>query len=222
MNTVQIISELLDPYRICLNFQLRGSAVPIQEWILRISVCCGSLLQQWWAKSNSRSSMTGTNFETYNFVWWEKSLTNFQTEKPGHPGTFLSFTGFLLTKKVLRYTIICFEHFGKRNEKIFLYGYSVGGPANRTLKKKKKKNLMSSWLAFLKLKGLLASEISKFTKICKFQKNLYANLRLLNDYGLIISIKTKKKAYVCVCFIFKIGDATSARIYFTILVHGLK
>ncbi len=70
---------------------------------------------------------------------------------------------------------------------------------------------MSSWLPFLKLKGLLAPEITKFTNICKFQKNLYANLRLLNDYGLIISIKTNKKAHVCVFFIFKIGDATSTR-----------
>ncbi len=52
---------------------------------------------------------------------------------------------------------------------------------------------MSSWLSFLKLKGLLALEISKFTKICKFQKNVYTNLRLLNDYGLIIPIKTNKK-----------------------------
>ncbi len=81
---------------------------------------------------------------------------------------------------------------------------------------------MSSWLPFLKLKGLLAPEIFKFTKIRKFQKNLFANLRLLNDYGLIISIKTNKKAYVCVCFIFKIGDATSMRIHFPILVHALK
>ncbi len=68
---------------------------------------------------------------------------------------------------------------------------------------------MSSWLPFLKLKGLLAPEISKFTKIRKFQKNLYANLRLQNDYGLIMSIKMNKNAYVRVCFIFKIGDATS-------------
>ncbi len=52
---------------------------------------------------------------------------------------------------------------------------------------------MSSWLLFLKLKRLLAPEISKFTKIHKFQKHLYANLRLLNDYGLIISVKTNKK-----------------------------
>ncbi len=53
---------------------------------------------------------------------------------------------------------------------------------------------MSSWLPFLKLKELLlALETSKFTKICKFQKNLFANLRLLNDYGLIISIRRTKK-----------------------------
>ncbi len=60
---------------------------------------------------------------------------------------------------------------------------------------------MSSWLPFLKLKGLLAPEISKFTKIRKFQNNLIANLRLLNDYGLIISIKTNKKAYDFPCFV---------------------
>ncbi len=51
---------------------------------------------------------------------------------------------------------------------------------------KMRKNLISSWLPFLKLKELLSPEISKFTKICKFQKNWYANLRLLNDYALII------------------------------------
>ncbi len=55
---------------------------------------------------------------------------------------------------------------------------------------------MLSWLSFLKLKELLAHGISRFTKICKFQKNLYANLRFLNNYGLIISVKTNKKAYV--------------------------
>ncbi len=68
---------------------------------------------------------------------------------------------------------------------------------------------MLIWLPFLKLKGLLAPEIFQFTKFRKFQTNLYENLRFLNDYGLIISIKTNKKAYVCVCFIFKTGDATS-------------
>ncbi len=73
---------------------------------------------------------------------------------------------------------------------------------------KLRKNPTSSWLPFLKLKGLLASEISKFTKMCIFQKNLFANLRLLNDNGLIISIKRTKKL-ACVCFIFKIGDAAS-------------
>ncbi len=31
-----------------------------------------------------------------------------------------------------------------------------------------------------------------------------------------------KKAYVYVCFIFKIGDATSTRIYFSILAYALK
>ncbi len=81
---------------------------------------------------------------------------------------------------------------------------------------------MSSWLPFLKLKGLLIPEISKFTKLRKFQKNVYANLRLLNDYGLIISIKMNKKAYVCVCSIFKIGNATSIQICLPILVQTQK
>ncbi len=72
-----------------------------------------------------------------------------------------------------------------------------------------RKKLYVKWVVILEIEGLPASEISKFTKICKFQKNSYANLRLLNDYGLIISIKTNKRAYVCVCFIFKIGDATN-------------
>ncbi len=82
---------------------------------------------------------------------------------------------------------------------------------------------MPSWLPFWKLKGLLGPKISKFTKIREFQKNLFANLRLLlNDYGLIISIKTNRKAYLCVCFIFKIGDATSTLIYSPISVHALK
>ncbi len=79
-----------------------------------------------------------------------------------------------------------------------------------------RKNFMSSWLPSLKLKGLLAP------KIFKFRKNLYVNLRLLKDYGLILSIMTNKKAYVCICFIFKIGGAASTRIYFPILVHALK
>ncbi len=78
---------------------------------------------------------------------------------------------------------------------------------------------MSSWFPFLKSKGYW---LLKYPKIRKFQKNLFANLRLLNDYELIISIKMNKKAYMCVCFIFKIGDATSMRIYFSILVHTLK
>ncbi len=98
---------------------------------------------------------------------------------------------------------------------------------NRDLNSNRKRCMLSSF-PFLKLKGLLAPKISKFTKICKFQKKLYANLRLLNDYGLIISIQANKEACVCVCvcvcvcFIFKIGDATSTRIYFPILVHELK
>ncbi len=62
-------------------------------------------------------------------------------------------------------------------------------------------------------------EISKSTTIHKFQKNLYASLRLLNDHGLIISIKMSKKADVCVCYIFKIGDVTSIQIYPPLLVH---
>ncbi len=57
---------------------------------------------------------------------------------------------------------------------------------------------MLSWLSFLKLKGQLAPKISKITKIRKFQKNLFVNLRLLNDYELMISIKTNKKSYVCI------------------------
>ncbi len=67
-----------------------------------------------------------------------------------------------------------------------------------------------------------APGMSKFTKIREFQTNVYANLRLLNDYGLIISIRTNKIAYVCVYFIFKIGDATRAWIYFPILARTLK
>ncbi len=85
-----------------------------------------------------------------------------------------------------------------------------------------RKNPMSSWLPFLKLKGLLAPEIFKLTIIRKFQKNVFSNLRLLNNYGLIISIKTNEKAFMCVCFIFKIGDATSKRICFPILLRALK
>ncbi len=79
---------------------------------------------------------------------------------------------------------------------------------------------MSSRLPFLKLKSLLAPKISKFTKTRKFQKKLYANWRLLNDYELIISIKTNKKGYVGVSCIFKIGDVTSTLIYFPISVHA--
>ncbi len=40
------------------------------------------------------------------------------------------------------------------------------------LEKTKNKNFLSSWLPFLKLKGLLAPEISKFTKICIFKKKI--------------------------------------------------
>ncbi len=50
-----------------------------------------------------------------------------------------------------------------------------------------RKNLVKL-VPFLKFKRLLAPEISQFTKVHKFQENFYANLRLLNDYGLIISI----------------------------------
>ncbi len=89
-------------------------------------------------------------------------------------------------------------------------GVPVSSPSqprcDRTRWNKTKKGISSYYGLSPKLKGLLALEISKFTKICKFQKNLYANLKLLNDYGWIILIKTNKKAYVCVCFIFKIGD----------------
>ncbi len=83
------------------------------------------------------------------------------------------------------------------------------------------KNLMLSWLPFLKLKGLLAAENPNFQKFVYLKNTLYANLRSLNDYGLIISIKANKKAYVCICFILKIGDATSTRIYFPISVHHI-
>ncbi len=62
----------------------------------------------------------------------------------------------------------------------------------------------------VKIEGLLAAEIFKVTKIRKFQKNVYANLKLLNDYGLMILIRANKKAYVCVCSIFKIGDNSDA------------
>ncbi len=55
----------------------------------------------------------------------------------------------------------------------------------------------------------------------QISKKLYVNLRLLNDYRLIILIKMNKKAYMWVCFIFKIGDAISMRIYFP-TVHALK
>ncbi len=81
---------------------------------------------------------------------------------------------------------------------------------------------MSTYGLSSELKRLLAPEISKFTKLCKFKKNVYANLKLLNDYGLIILNKPNKKAYAHVYFIFKIGDATSAQIYFPISEHALK
>ncbi len=51
---------------------------------------------------------------------------------------------------------------------------------------------------------------------------IYENLWLLNDCGLLISIEMNKKAFVCVYFIFKIGDARNTQIYFPILVHALK
>ncbi len=35
-------------------------------------------------------------------------------------------------------------------------------------------------------------------------------------------IKTNRKAYVCVCYIFKIGDATSTQICFPVSAHALK
>ncbi len=40
---------------------------------------------------------------------------------------------------------------------------------------------MSSWLPFWKLKGLLAPEMSKFTKIRKFQKSLYVMRSMKRD-----------------------------------------
>ncbi len=81
---------------------------------------------------------------------------------------------------------------------------------------------MLSWFTFLKLKELLAPENPNLQKFVNKIKKLYANLRSLNDFGLIISIKANKKGYVCVCFISKIGDATSTQIYFPIFVHALE
>ncbi len=49
-------------------------------------------------------------------------------------------------------------------------------PANSTRKNKKK--LYVKLVAILEIEGLLAPEISKFTKIRKFQKNVRANLKL--------------------------------------------
>ncbi len=64
---------------------------------------------------------------------------------------------------------------------------------------------------------------TKFADECSFGVfYVYVYAALLNDYGLIIPIKTNKDAYACVCFIFKIEDATNTRIYFPILVHTLK
>ncbi len=70
---------------------------------------------------------------------------------------------------------------------------------------KLRKNLTSSWLSFLKLKRLLAPEISKFTKIRKFQKNLFVNLRLLNDHGLIISLRRTRKLMCAYALSSKLG-----------------
>ncbi len=67
------------------------------------------------------------------------------------------------------------------------------------LVKTNKKSQVYIW-PIVRIEGATVSKISKFTKILKFQKNLYANLRLLNDYGLIIPIKTNKTAYVCLCY----------------------
>ncbi len=49
------------------------------------------------------------------------------------------------------------------------------------VQEKIRKKLYVKLVAILENERLLASEISKFTKIRKFQKNLFANLRLLND-----------------------------------------
>ncbi len=70
------------------------------------------------------------------------------------------------------------------------------GPPNSTSKstkkkKKKKEKILCQVMSIVEIEGALAPETSKFTKVLKFQKNVYANLRLLNTYGLIISIKTK-------------------------------
>ncbi len=60
--------------------------------------------------------------------------------------------------------------------------------------KQTKKAHIYAW-SIVKIEGLLAP------KYPNLPNNLYANLRLLNDYGLIIPIKANKKARtrVCVC-----------------------
>ncbi len=92
-------------------------------------------------------------------------------------------------------------------------------PANNTQKNKKKPYL--KLVAILEIEGATGSWKPTFTKI-RALKKLYANMRSLNDYGLIISIKANKKAHVYICFISEIGDTTSMQIYFPILVHALK
>ncbi len=71
----------------------------------------------------------------------------------------------------------------------------------------------------IKIEGATGSWNIQIYENSQMSKRLYFNLRLLNDYGLIIPIKTNKKTYVSVCFILKTGDATSTRIYLPISVH---
>ncbi len=60
-------------------------------------------------------------------------------------------------------------------------------------------------------------EESRAFSVSNFEGKAYAHI------GFFVHLNwTNKIAYVCVCFIFKIGDATSMRIYFSISVHALK
>ncbi len=138
---------------------------------------------------------------------------------------------FILGKKISRSKMKC-KKFWEQNvlhgktyyleNAIGCYVRDLPNIISKQYLKKQEKNPMLSWLPFFKLKELLAPEISKFTKIRRFQKNLYANFGSLNDYELIISIKINKKVFVCLCFIFKIRDITSTQICFSISVHALK
>ncbi len=61
--------------------------------------------------------------------------------------------------------------------------YPPSGFAVIELVETNKKAYVYVW-PIIKIQRLLATEIYEFTKICKFQKQLNANLRLLNDYSL--------------------------------------